>query len=79
MSDLIDRQAVIKAITNATDKWDCSDDYMQGIKVGIRMGTLFSVIPSAQPETHDKRTETHACDLISRKAAIDDENSSNNI
>ena len=25
----------------------------------------------AQPETHDKRTETHACDLISRQAAID--------
>ena len=22
-------------------------------------------------ETHDKRTETHACDLISRQAAID--------
>ena len=28
-------------------------------------------IPSAQPETHDKRTETHACDCISRKEAID--------
>lgn len=51
MSDLIDRQAVIKAITNAADKWDCSDDYMRGIKAGIRMGTLFSsVIPSVQPE-----------------------------
>lgn len=24
-----------------------------------------------QPETHDKRTETHACDLIDRQAAID--------
>ena len=24
-----------------------------------------------QPETHDKRTETRACDLISRAAAID--------
>jgi len=24
-----------------------------------------------QPETHEKRTETHACDLISRQAAID--------
>ena len=23
------------------------------------------------PETHDKRTETHACDLIDRQAAID--------
>ena len=28
-------------------------------------------LPSAQPETHDKRTETHECDLISRQAAID--------
>lgn len=26
---------------------------------------------SAQPETHDKRTESHACDLIDRQAAID--------
>ena len=24
-----------------------------------------------KPETHDKHTETHACDLISRQAAID--------
>ena len=51
MSDLIDRQAVIKAITNAADKWDCSDDYLQGIRAGIRMGTLFNFgIPSVQPE-----------------------------
>ena len=26
---------------------------------------------SEQPETHEKRTETHACDCISRQAAID--------
>ena len=26
---------------------------------------------SRQPETHEERTETHACDLISRQAAID--------
>ena len=50
MSDLIDRRIVIDAITNAADKWDCSDDYLQGIRAGIRMGTLFSVIPSVQPE-----------------------------
>ena len=51
MSDLISRQAAIEAITNATDKWDCSDDYLQGIRMGIRMGTLFnSGIPSVQPE-----------------------------
>ena len=29
---------------------------------------LFGI--SEQLETHDKRTETHACDLISRQAAI---------
>lgn len=51
MSDLIDRQAVIDVITNAADKWDCSDDYQRGIRAGIRLGTLFSsVIPSVQPE-----------------------------
>ena len=26
---------------------------------------------TVQPETHDKRTETHACDLINRQQAID--------
>ena len=28
-------------------------------------------IGDKKPETHDKRTETHACDLISRQVAID--------
>ena len=28
-------------------------------------------LPSAQPETHDERMETHACDLIDRQAAIE--------
>lgn len=28
-------------------------------------------LPAAQPETHDKRTETHACDCVERQAAID--------
>ena len=27
-------------------------------------------LPSAQPKTHDKRTETHACNLIDRQAAM---------
>ena len=31
---------------------------------------LIETLPSAQPETHEKRTETHACDLISRNKAI---------
>ena len=51
MGDLIDRQVVIDAITNAADKWDCPDDYQRGIKAGIRIGTLISsIIPPAQPE-----------------------------
>lgn len=27
-------------------------------------------LPSAHPETHEKRTETHECDCVSRQAAI---------
>lgn len=51
MSDLIDRQAVIKAITNAADKFDWPDDYHQAMKEGIRIGTLIcSLMPSKQPE-----------------------------
>lgn len=30
-----------------------------------------SMLPSAQPETNEEHTETHACDCISRAAAID--------
>ena len=30
-------------------------------------------VPFVQPETHEERTETHACDYISRQAAIDTE------
>jgi len=36
-----------------------------------RAGERIKDLPSSQPETHEKRTETHACDLISRQAAID--------
>jgi len=32
---------------------------------------IIKALPSAQPETHEERTKTHACDLISRQAAID--------
>ena len=51
MSDLIDRQSVIDAITNAADKFDWPDEYHHGIKEGIRIGTLIcSLMPSKQPE-----------------------------
>ena len=32
---------------------------------------IIKALPSAQPVTHEERTKTHACDLISRKDAID--------
>ena len=42
---------------------------------GGYFGTILSEVtgelPSTQQETHEKRTETHACDCISREAAID--------
>ena len=55
MSDLIDRQAAIDCVS-----YDAETTV-----------ELLKKLPSAQPETHEKRTETHACDCISRQAAID--------
>ena len=61
--DTISRKAAKGAICSACGKIDCD-----------QMDTCEKLnMPSAQPETHDKRTETHACDLISRQAAIDAE------
>ena len=65
MDDLISRKAAIEAIGQLNIPEDmCVFEILSHIQLAI--GTL----PSAQPETHDKRTETHACDLISRQAAI---------
>lgn len=55
--DLISRQALCEYALNQKDKSITPNDIMR--------------FPSAQPETHDKRTKTHACDLISRQAAIE--------
>ena len=75
MDDLISRQAAIDRINeyieeyseidsdgNHSEKW-CA---MQEAKMTIEN------MPSAQPEKRtEKRTETHACDLIDRQAAIE--------
>jgi len=69
MSDLISRKAAIDAIRASTSKYTgfmememyTDDDAVEAIEA----------LPSAQPETHDKRTESHACDLIDRAEAID--------
>ena len=59
--DAVSRAAAIAAVSNWL--YDRDD--------GRSVDQLLSTLPSVQPETHDKRTETHACDLISRQAAID--------
>ena len=58
----VSRQAAIDAL--AEELYHNEEDYRTAVKA---IGGL----PSAQPETHDKRTETHECDLIGRQEAID--------
>ena len=58
MSDLISREALCKYALNQKDKSITPNDIMR--------------FPPAQPKKRtEERTETHACDLISRHAAID--------
>ena len=59
--DAVSRAAAIAAVSNWL--YDRDD--------GRSVDQLLSTLPSVQPETHDKRTETHACDCISRAEAID--------
>lgn len=56
--DTISRKAAIKAID------------VKNVNKGIisALQSIIEELPSAQPETHEKRTETHACDSISRQA-----------
>ena len=73
MNDLISRAEAIEAIE------ELQLPIMRSHEVGdqFRFAGLsdareaIKALPSAQPETHDKRTETHACDCIERQAAID--------
>ena len=62
MDDLISRQQAIDAIMGEYPDAHYPDWYASKIRA----------LPSAQLEERtEKRTETHACDLISRQAAID--------
>ena len=64
MSDLIDRQAAIERLREFANDDMTSTEKAIGADYCV---DLIRTMPSAQPETHDKRTETHACDLISRQ------------
>lgn len=48
--------------------WGCNCPKMERLK---EQKTFSEMVHLHDAETHDKRTETHACDCISRKAAID--------
>jgi len=61
--DLIERQAAIDAVSNMLRrKFGIGGDLAEITLAGL---------PSAQPETHEERTETHSCDCIERQAAIE--------
>ena len=67
MSDLISRQAAIDAANRTDYRGLLVEDVT---KVTDEVVKELKKLPSAQPETYGKRTETHARDLISREAAI---------
>lgn len=75
MDDLISRQSAIDALTRKMVSIPTAGEKdLMGDVNRIRAEDI-SVIrrfPSAQPETHDKRTETHSCDCISRQAAMEE-------
>ena len=54
---------------NEASCWGCNCQKMERLK---RQKTFSEMVHLHDSETHDKRTGTHACDLISRQAAIDD-------
>lgn len=73
MCDLISRQAAIDALTRkmvsipTAGKKDLMGDVN---RIRAEDISVIRRLPSAQPETHDKRTKTHSCDCISRQDAI---------
>ena len=79
-SDTISRKAAIDAILAVTgnssvrelyehvQEHGLSEMWSGGVNAAI---DIIIAVPSAQPEKHDKRTETHSCDCISRQQAID--------
>ena len=81
-SDTISRKAAIDAILAVTgnssvrelyehvQEHGLSDMWSGGVNAAI---DIIIAVPSAQPETHEKRTETHGVclDAIDRRAAID--------
>ena len=69
MDDLISRQAAI-AVADSSDYVGLSVEDVKKVTDEVVKG--LKQLPSAEPEKRtEERTETHACDCISRQAAID--------
>jgi hypothetical protein len=71
-SDCISRQDAIEALI--AEGRNVDSRYLESERIIHEADAVevISMLPSAQPEKRtDKRTETHACDCISRQAAID--------
>lgn len=64
MDDLISRKWLMECVNEGWIKFDTEKDKNTYVHL------VRDIAPSAQ-ETHEERTETHACDCISRQAAID--------
>ena len=65
--DAISRQAAMKAAENVAYVYDENESAAGWLAMLINS---LEILPSVQPETHDKRTETHACDCIDRRDAL---------
>ena len=72
MIDPIDRQAALDVIDAIFPVDPMKSEYAQGIACGAALAkTYVEALPSAQPEKRtNERTETHACDLISRQSVL---------
>ena len=67
--DLISRKAAIEEMLKCGEYYNGNDEAKRGVAQCI--GVIHE-LPSAQPEKRtEERTETHACDCISRQAAIE--------
>ena len=72
-SDLISKTETVEHLRRVLEATVPNTDYDEGYIDGIEFGiNTVSTMPTIQPEERtEKRMETHACDLISRQAAID--------
>ena len=70
MGRLLDEDTIIKVLEHWKEAFKENSHHVSASDLSLVIKDVRE-LPSVQPETHKERTETHACDLISRQAAID--------